>query len=224
MTTTFHDTINRTSLSRWSTVRKHSVIIKNKLLRWLFCVDERMIAEIEQESEIRDQIRDAMVIHSRGSGTAAITTCMKEIYNETGHDMSTIHSTVVGVRMDMSDDEEADDELAALGLVTNQSVCDIRRDVRVIPKFTAAVVLCLRAKFGNLGCNDANRLLIEREYLRITREATVRNVDIVAHQQWVLNTYFNEGVMEELATVRTRVPRWLREAFGSVPRAAPTVC
>jgi len=94
----------------------------------------------------------------------------------------------------------------------------------VVPRFAASVVLCLRAKFGNLQATEANRLLIEREYLKVCREGAVRNVDIVAHQQIMLNTYFGEGVLDEQNTVRARAPRWLREAFGSVPRVAPTIC
>lgn len=235
MTTTFHDTINRTGSSRWSTVRRHATIVKSKLLRWLFCVDDSLLEAIELESKIRDDIRDAMVVHRGGVGVSAITDCMKEIYNETGHDLTTIHRTVVGIRMEgegpiqLQDEEPvqvlgADDTLAQLGLVANQSVMDVHRDVRVVPRFAAAVTLCLRAKFGHLSGNEANRLLIEREYLRVMRETSVRNVDVIAHQQWVINTYFNEGVFEELPTVRTRIPRWLREAFGSVPRAEPTIC
>jgi len=96
--------------------------------------------------------------------------------------------------------------------------------VRLIPHFTAQMVLVLRAKFGRLLLNDANRMLIEREYLRACREGSVRYVDIALHQQWVMNAYFNEGVLEELATTRPRVPKWLRNAFGSVPSAPAPVC
>jgi len=72
--------------------------------------------------------------------------------------------------------------------------------------------------------HEANRLLIEREYLKVCRDANVRHCDIEYHRQFVINAYFNEGVTDELSTVRTRLPRWLRAAFGPVPNAAPTVC
>lgn len=94
----------------------------------------------------------------------------------------------------------------------------------VIPRFVAAVVTALRVKFGKLGNNEANRLLIEREYLKVCRETDIRNTDIATHQQWVMNTYFNEGIMEQLATTRVRLPGWLRRAFGEPPNAAPTTC
>jgi hypothetical protein len=96
--------------------------------------------------------------------------------------------------------------------------------VQVVPRFAAALTLALRAKFGRMAYHEANRLLIEREYLKVCRDANVRHCDIEYHRQFVINAYFNEGVTDELSTVRTRLPRWLRVAFGSVPNAAPTVC
>lgn len=95
---------------------------------------------------------------------------------------------------------------------------------RVIPRFVAAVCCALRAKFGNMVGNEANRLLIQREYLKLCRETDIRNVDAATHQQWVMNTFFNEGVMEHLATTRGRLPPWLARAFGTSQVCAPTVC
>lgn len=223
MTTTFHDTISTTSKSRWSTVRKYKALVQSKFLRWFFCVDDELLNEIEQESQLRDQIRDALVIHNCGTGSAAVTTCMKEIYNETGHDMCNIADVVEDARAAAESPTEFYEALGELGLVDN-NCADTLSEVRVIPKFAAAVILCLRAKFGNLALNEPNRLLIEREYLKVCRESTVRNVDTVAHQQCVMNAYFTEGVLDEQCTVRARAPRWLREAFGSVPRVSPSVC
>jgi len=204
-------------------MRKYKALIKSKMLRWLFCVDDTLLDEIQQESELRDDIRDAMCQHTEGTGTAAITNCLKEIYNETGHDMFTANRTVEMVYADSSSPVELDAKLGELGLTDNYGLAP-RDKVVVVPKFAAAMVLCLRAKFGNLNLTEANRLLIEREYLRVCRESTVRNCDIVVHQQCVMNAFFTEGVHEELCTVRARLPRWLREAFGSVPKVQPCVC
>lgn len=193
-------------------------------MKWFFCVHEDMLEQIKLESELRDKIRDEMSIHTSGVGTAAVTGCMKEIYNETGHDMFLATKAIESIILSAETPVQLDIQIGELGLANR---CDVepRTQVVVVPKFAAAVTLCLRAKFGTLALNEANRLLIEREYLRICLKSTVRNVDIVAHQQCIMNAYFMEGVLDQQNTIRSRAPRWLREAFGSVPLAtAPTVC
>jgi len=109
-------------------------------------------------------------------------------------------------------------------IVDSRPPVDVNPRVQIVPRFAAALTLVLRSKFGRMAYHEANRLLIEREYLKVCRDANVRHCDIEYHRQFVINTYFNEGVTDELSTVRTRLPRWLRAAFGNVPNAAPTVC
>jgi len=196
----------------------------NFVMKWFFCVHEDMLEQIKQESELRDKVRDEMAIHTAGCGTAAVTECMKEIYNATGHDMFQATKAIESAILSAETPVQLDTQLGELGLTNNYGIKE-RTQVVVVPKFAASVVLCLRAKFGTLALNEANRLLIEREYLRICLKSTVRNVDVVAHQQCILNAYFMEGVLDQQNTIRARAPRWLREAFGSVPLAsAPTVC
>ncbi len=108
--------------------------------------------------------------------------------------------------------------------IANRPPTEPTQTARMIPHFAATMVLQLRAKFGRLPLNDANRMLIEREYLRICREGSVRHVDIALHEQWVMNAFFNEGVLEELPTTRLRVPGWMRRAFGSAPSAPAAAC
>jgi hypothetical protein len=100
----------------------------------------------------------------------------------------------------------------------------VHHKLSVIPKFVAAMVICLRAKNGNMPLNEANRLLVEREYLRMCREGNVRQCDIVHHSQWVYNAYFGEGVLDELPTTRARIPKWMRAVLGSAPKCSPAVC
>lgn len=245
MVTTFHNTVFQTRSSTWSKPKKYAMFVKSKILRWCFCIDDQLLDTMLDECELRDGIREAMVVHVPGTGTGAVRDCMKEVYNETAYDMSNFAQIVEEVKPVVSEDlhilvgdlllpvENGDQP----NVVSSEPVRTLETEglkdmshvqapstAMVVPKFAAAVVLCLRAKFGNLQLTDANRLLIEREYLKVCRENSVRNVDVVMHQQCILNAYFMEGVMEEVCTVRTRVPRWLREAFGSVPRASPTVC
>jgi predicted NodU family carbamoyl transferase len=217
------DTISSTSKSRWSKASKHAWLIKSKLLRWLFCVNDELLAAMQEEAALRDEVRDAMTMRSIGTGTRAITTAMKEVYNETGYDMSNYTETIEEMAEESADLSELVTSLVPLGLLDNRHL-ETPLVVRVAPKFAAALVLTLRAKFGNLSPTEANRLLIEREYLRVCREGCVRNVDIVTHQQCVMNAFFTEGVLDQLCTTRTRCPQWMREAFGIVPRAPPTIC
>ncbi len=95
---------------------------------------------------------------------------------------------------------------------------------RIVPKFAAAVVLHLKAKFGALSMDDANVMLIQRDYLKVCREHKVRDVDIASHRQHVLNAYFTEGVLEELALTRTRAPRWMRLLERKSGPSKPVVC
>lgn len=204
---------------------KYATILKYKFLRWCCCLDDTLLDMMVDDALLRDEVRDRMVVHEEGSGSAAVSIAMRSVYVETGYDLSDFRKRAQAaaarpVSSD-SDDEESDvdDDLGSPVIPQSPTT-----EVRVVPRFVSSVVLYLRSKYGNHQYNEANRLMIEREYLRVCREVAVRNVDTVAHQQCVLNAYFTEGVHEQLGTTRVRAPQWLREAYGSVPRATPTVC
>ncbi len=259
--------------SAWSTPRKFGWLIRSKILRFLFCVNDEMLEEVELECSVRDAIRDAMVAHKTGSGRQAVIDAMREVYDEQSYDIGSfaqaeqarleaelekakadtppyVARPVVrflllegGEALQSNSGSSADESRQTAterqgalqqgvgspdqpqeGAAENPAVVSepVQRAM-VVPKFAASVVLALRAKFGKLACHEANRLLIEREYLKLCRDTTVRNVDVELHRQWVINAYFNEGVTDQVATVRSRVPGWIRAAFGSVPNAAPAV-
>ncbi len=275
-------TIDVTSLpqvkSKWSNPRKHGWLLASKFLRWLCCVNDELLEQIELECSVRDAIRDAMVVHETGGGRQAVIDAMREVYDDTNYDLA---------GFEQAERERLEQEREKAALFQEQQreesmkrsrdgfyamseddrllfVCELRRVLSkrtlriedgnsealhgvaatgdpatpvtepvvvqkpkgralIVPKFAASVVLALRAKFGKLAPHEANRLLIEREYLKLCRDTTVRNVDVELHRQWVINAFFNEGITDECATVRARVPRWLREAFGSVPNASPAI-
>lgn len=131
----------------------------------------------------------------------------------------------IDVTMDAPLVANVEAEAPAVENVVEQTPTPVESGVAmVVPRFVASVVVALRAKFGRLTTSEANRMLIEREYLRVCRDTSVRNIDVVMHQQFVVNAYFTEGIAEQVATVRVRLPKWLREAFGTVPSVEPTVC
>jgi len=95
-----------------------------------------------------------------------------------------------------------------------------------VPKFAAACALHLRSKLGSLNNNEANILLVQRKYLELCRRHKLRDVDTVLHQQFVMNAVFTEGVLDEVATVRRRLPRWISwlDSLESPTQLSPAVC
>lgn len=206
--------------ARWTRAR-----IGSRILRFFTCVSDELLEEIEQEASLRDQIRVCMTEHSSGNGKAGITEAVHQTFVDTGYDLASMNDKMVLLKMERHTFQEWEEifalqQMDALTLENHIT----HTEVRVVPRFAAACVITLRAKFGNLCNNDANVLLIQREYLRACREGGVRNCDTVSHQQYVMNAYFSEGILEHIGTVRTRAPSWLRAAFGVTAKAAPTVC
>ncbi len=227
----FDTTTKAKKRDSWSTPKKHWALVKSRLLRFLFCVDDSMLEQIEEESALRDAFREEMTVHTTGSGVDSIVTGIKEIYVNTGYDMSNLSLEDIS-KTTISSECQTEIVFGDLppvsveGVVSLQStsMCPSDETVKIVPKFVARLVLCLRGKFGRLHITEANRLLIEREYLKVCRDAKVRNVDIEYHRQFVVNTFFNESITDELATTRTRLPKWLREAFCPVQSVEPTIC
>ncbi len=110
------------------------------------------------------------------------------------------------------------------GWSNQKKVVKHRGRVQLVPAFIAAVTMALRSKFGHMTASEANRLLIEREYLKMCRESNVRQTDMNHSRQFVLNTFFNETLMEEVALSRPRMPAWVRRLFAREQTTAPTVC
>lgn len=245
----FFNTTKTAKQSTWSKPKDiFGYLVRFKIMRVLMCVSDEMYYELEQECAVRDAIRTQMVTHTVGTGRDAIMQSMRELYDTTGYDMSDFKNKdmchksreregTVETQEEQEPDSDgivfgdlppvkADEEVQIqFGLDTVGKDSEVNKgDAMVVPKFAAAVVLALRAKLGKLSPSEANRLLIEREYLKVCRDTTVRNVDCIMHQQFVMNAYFTEGITDQLATTRVRLPKWLRDAFGTVPNAAPTVC
>lgn len=100
------------------------------------------------------------------------------------------------------------------------------RRALIIPKFAAACALHLRSKLGAMPINEANTLLVQRKYLEVCRRRGVREVDIVLHQQFVVNAVFTEGALDELAITRRRLPKWVMwlDSVVSPDSIHPTAC
>lgn len=221
-----HDTVKIAKKSTWSKVkgRFSALAIRNWFIRAMFCLDMDLLDDMVDEASLRDEVRDAMVSHVDQHGKSSVESAVINTFNETGYDLANLRSKVDAVKHTRKTEEDWESFFHDLGVDPLVMLLEEHKEVRVVPKFAAAMVLNMRARFGNLPNNEANRLLIEREYLRVCREGFVRDCDIVAHSQCVYNSFFGEGVLDQLATTRVRAPRWLREAFGHVPKASAVVC
>lgn len=98
----------------------------------------------------------------------------------------------------------------------------LRRDlrtVRAVPRFTAAVVVAVRSKVGQMSQDvPGNALIVEREALRLMRKYKVREVDCVAHLPRIIAAYFSCDVHYVVETAEARMSRFHKWLRGVKPR------
>jgi len=84
----------------------------------------------------------------------------------------------------------------------------------VLPRFVAACTLELRSKFGSLAPTDANKLLVEKTYLKLCKQHGVRQHDIAHHRQAVLTCFFTDTGEDAFVAARFTAPKWLLWLWG----------
>lgn len=173
---------------------------------------------VRVDQGVRDAIRERMRLHA---GYARQDTCVGGAVRETllqdGYNMSDTRTVEidVGVKRTM---REWDAFFERLGMNPLSTVVvpppPSDGEAKIIPKFASACALHIRSKLGILANNEANVLLVQRKYLEICRKHRVRDVDTVLHQGFVMNAVFTEGVLDDVASSRRRLPAWIRFLEG----------
>lgn len=191
-------------------------------LQTLCCYTDSEVLNFKQDEAVRADIRKHMRMHMGFVGKAtAVETVIADVFNQTGYDLaniSTIRETNFGVKRTAKQWD---------GYFMKMGIDPLRLDnvellpACVVPKFAASMALHLRATLGRMGYSEANAALAEREYLRVARGNGVRHVDVAGHQQFVMNAYFGEHVLDHIALTRSRLPKWMKWAYGvdSIPKA-----
>jgi hypothetical protein len=95
------------------------------------------------------------------------------------------------------------------------------RAVKFVPRFSASVVIELRSRLGQLGNEvPGNKLIIEREAVRLMRKYKVRETDAVAHLPSIIGCYFSEDIHYRVETSlgrMSRFQRWLMSEHLATP-------
>jgi hypothetical protein len=87
--------------------------------------------------------------------------------------------------------------------------------VKFVPRFTAAVIVELRSRLGQLSESiPGNVLIVEREALRLMRKYSVREVDAVAHLPSIISCYFREDLHYRVETSVSRMSKFQRWLVG----------
>lgn len=211
-------------LSMWCHIKKSMFdwLVDSPRAQILLGLDSTMLSMWREDKLRRAEVRAEMLIHS-GFETeqSSVGQAIVDINRNTGYDMSDLSS----IRRRSGGTKRTKREwdyyfLHVYGVDLKrcpQPVFDAlfqpeqhRVKTCVVPKFSASMALHLRAKLGRMTNNEANCLLVEKEYLRVCRKFHVRDVDIVAHQQITLNAVFDEYTLDSIALTRTRLPAWLK--------------
>lgn len=212
------------SLSTWQQLKK---FVGDALLdspfwsRALCCFSDAEITSFKRDEEVRKDIRARMRLHMGYTGKyTAVETAIIDEFNETGYDLaniSTLQDTNKGVKRSL---RGWDNYFAKLGVNPLKLSKMELSPACVVPRFAAAMTLHLRSVLGRLSYSEANALLVEREYLRVARLSFVRKVDIVGHQQFVMNAFFGEHVLDHVALTRSRLPQWLKwtQGINGIPK------
>lgn len=200
----------------------YKLCMESPVVQVLCCIDASEGPNYERDMEVRRDIRAAM---REQMGFYGNSSCLESVMHETKRDTG----YCLGAKQETYKTRTFKqwEELFEANNFTERTprevilavVADGRDDVKIVPRFAAAVVVHMRSKFGILAKTEANQLLVQRKYLEICREHRVRDANIACHLQAVMNAYFTEDVLERLAKTRLRAPRWMR-MFEEKERAA----
>lgn len=192
----------------------------SSITSFICCVEPEDYDAVVADERIRGDIRREMLRPIDYVGLAnGVTAVMVTARRDLGYDLTTQAEVPLAVAVDATD----------LGVEKEGTLEQVGGDqarVCVVPRFAAAMTLCLRSRLGRMGPTEANQLLMEREYNRLCRGYGVREADIAAHYCHVKNAYFSEDVFDRIPQGRTRMSRFARWALsiGNVPAAPPQAC
>lgn len=117
-----------------------------------------------------------------------------------------------GLIFGLPEDSEGTDPLDRLlkGLEgTGAEVLSGTSPLGIESRFIATMVLALRCALGRMKNTAANKLVAEREYLRICRSRDVRLCVVESNRAMVVDVYFKEECMDAIVDRFARLPRWL---------------
>lgn len=226
--------IREPRLSTWMKVKKYllNVVEDSPLIQALCCLDGSELGSYRMDTQVREAIRGEMRLHMGYFGReSCVASAIDDVLVDTGYDLAdggSIRKANIGVKRTLAG---WDAYFVSIGITAQQLLeaterSSARKTARIVPKFAAACALQLRCKLGSLANNEANVLLVQRKYLELCRRHKVRDVDVVLHQQFVLNATFTEGVLDEIATTRRRLPAWIKwmDSLGKASQLGPAVC
>lgn len=211
--------VNEPRLSTWAKCKR---ALMNELfgspnLVGLCCGGVDGLDEIAADARMRRSVRNEMrqqpgFLPGRDCLVSVMAVTLRDDAYDLG-DMSLLEEANRGVTRTH---QEWQDYFAKLGVPrnleagTDQQQLSAQRPAQVVPRFAAAMALHLRAKLGRLAYNEPNLLLVQRKYLEVCKLKHVRDVDTVSHQQFVVNAFFGEDVLDRVGTARQRTPWWVR--------------
>lgn len=99
------------------------------------------------------------------------------------------------------------------------------KQLKFVPRFSAAVIVELRTRLGQLSDSiPGNKLIVEREALRLMRKYSVREVDAACHLPSIISCYFSEDIhyrVETSVARMSRFQRWLMDEESPKPSFTP---
>lgn len=211
---------------RWCLEKYEEIPSSHAFSSFCCCVDSSELELYRLDNKVRGAMRENFRAHMGYSAReSCVGNAIDVVLAETGYDLGdlgTYRKANAGIRRTYA---QWDQYFAVRG-VDLSSIQSDAGPARVVPKFAAACALHIRVKLGVLANNEANVLLVQRKYLEICRKHGVRDVDTVLHQQFVMNAVFTEGVLDEVASVRRRLPQWIKWLDSLKPASAitPTIC
>jgi len=178
----------------------------------------------EYDREIRSRISRCLVVRNQGAALTDVVETMKQVYETTGYDLGhAAHCIRTHLEVPMTPQQRA--RVRVVDSIPRRAP-DVEHTVtKVVPLFAASMVAHLRAKLGRMPKSEANYLVLQREYLRKCRLHHVRDVDVLAHEQHVINAFFGDETFDRVGFGRARASRFRKWVNGDVDRPpAPQIC